>query len=83
MDSKKLDDARVCFTYRIKMKIRVKWNTSSTFRQNMNCRCCNKTDEETQEHLEICKGTEVKNYLVKQPHGVQKKVNKKSKRHNE
>ena len=36
----------------------VKGNTSSTIRQNMECRHCNTTDEETQEHLEIRKGTE-------------------------
>ena len=52
-----LDDARIGFKYGSKMIKRVKGNTSSAFRKNMNCRHCPQTEEETQEHLEICEGT--------------------------
>ena len=38
--------------------VEVKGNRSSAFRKNMDCRHCNKNEEKTQEHLEICKGTE-------------------------
>ena len=39
------------------MTKRVKENTLSAFKNNMNCRNCNLQEEETQEHLEVCKGT--------------------------
>ena len=63
----KLDDARVWFRYRSKMKIRVKGNTSSAFRQNMDCKG-------TDLRPRLGRRT--------QPHGVLEKVNKKTKRHN-
>ena len=53
-----IDDARVWFRYRSKMTIRVKGNRTSAFRDNMDCRHCDTKEEETQEHLEVCKGTE-------------------------
>ena len=52
-----LTDARTWFRYRSKMTKRVKGNTSSAFRNNMNFRHCNQKIKEAQEHLEVCEAT--------------------------
>ena len=51
-----LDYTRVWCRYRSKMTIRVKENWSSEFKTNMDRRHCNTKEEESQKHLEICKG---------------------------
>ena len=48
-----LREARVWVRYRTRMTKGVKAN-----RNDMTCRCCEEDKAETQEHLEICKGTE-------------------------
>ena len=55
-----LEEARVWIRYRSRMIAGVKANKSSMHRNDMICRCCESDEEETQEHLEVCKGTENK-----------------------
>ena len=49
-----LPDARTWFRYRCKTTKNIKGNTSSSFRDNMQCRHCTSGEDETQEHLETC-----------------------------
>ena len=35
----------------------VKKNRSSAHKNNMECRCCDSGEDETQEHLEVCEAT--------------------------
>ena len=53
-----LREARVWVRYRSRMTKGVKANRASVHRNDMTCRCCGEDEAETQEHLEICKGTE-------------------------
>ena len=53
-----LFSARVWFRYRARAIKGVKYNTKSSNLNNLNCRFCRSGAEETQEHLEICSGTE-------------------------
>ena len=43
--------------FKKKKEKRVKGNTTSVLKNNMNCRHCNLQEEETQEDLEVCEGT--------------------------
>ena len=53
-----LRNARQWKIVRSRMTKGVKKNRSSTHKNNMECRCCDSGDEEKQEHLEVCVGTE-------------------------
>ena len=53
-----LREDRVWIRYRSRMTAGVKANKSSMHRNDMKCRCCEGKEEETQEHLEVCEGTE-------------------------
>ena len=53
-----LRNARLWIRIRSRMVKGVKKNRSSAHKNNMECRCCDSGEEETQEHLEACAGTE-------------------------
>ena len=52
-----LPDARIWFRYQCKTTKYIKGNTSSAYRDNMDCRYCTSGEEETQEHMETWKST--------------------------
>ena len=54
-----LREARVWIRYWSRMTKCLKANRASAHKNYMNCRCCKEEEAETQEHLEVWKGTEM------------------------
>ena len=53
-----LPQSRVWIGYRVRAIAGVKANFKASFRDDLSCRFCNAGSTETQEHLEVCGGTE-------------------------
>ena len=54
-----LPDARTWFRFRCKIMNNIKGNTTSAFRENMQCRHCTPGEDEKQEHVEKIEFTKV------------------------
>ena len=53
-----LPNSRVYFRYRARSLANVKMNAKGSWKENLTCRCCDSDVQESQEHLEVCRGTE-------------------------
>ena len=53
-----LPNARVYIRYRARSLANVKLNAKRSWKENLTCRCCDSDVQESQEHLEVCRGTE-------------------------
>ena len=51
-------NSRVYFRYRARSLANVKMNAKKSWKENLTCRLCDTDAQESQEHLESCKGTE-------------------------
>ena len=53
-----LPNSRVYIRYRARSLANVKLNAKRSWKENLTCRCCDSDVQESQEHLEVCRGTE-------------------------
>ena len=57
LDHMTLQDSRIWIRIRARSIKGVKYNNKSSFKDSLNCRFCTEDIQETQEHLQECRGT--------------------------